>query len=53
MEIIIMDEQQFNLLIQKLQICKNERIEKLDEIRCCTIDVEEVIKKKKIIEILN
>jgi len=35
-----MNNQQFEILIEQLQICKNEIIEKLEKIRCGIIDVE-------------
>ena len=40
-----MHDHQFQILIQELQIFKDEIIKKLEEIRCGTIDVEEEIQK--------
>ncbi len=40
-----MNDKQFELLIQELQICKNEIIEKLEEIRYGVIDVETEVEK--------
>ena len=40
-----MNEQQFNILIQELQIIKNDITEKLEEIRCGIIDVETEVQK--------
>jgi len=39
-----MHDYQFQILIQELQIFKDEIITKLEEIRCGIIDVEEEIK---------
>ena len=35
-----MNNQQFEILIEQIQIAKNDIIEKLEEIRCGIIDVE-------------
>ena len=43
-----MEDYQFDLLIQELQICKNEIIGKLEEIRCGIIDVESEVQEKKV-----
>ena len=40
-----MNDHQFTLLIQELQICKNEIIEKLEAIRCGIIDYENEVEK--------
>ena len=39
-----MNDHQFALLIQELQICKNEIIEQLEAIRCGIIDYENEVK---------
>lgn len=38
-----MDNQQFNILIQELHQIKKEIIDKLEEIRCGIVDVEDEI----------
>ena len=40
-----MDEHQFSVLIEVIDNCKTEIIEKLEEIRCGLIDVESKIKE--------
>ena len=40
-----MDQHQFDILIQELQICRNEIIEKLEEIRCGNIDIKNAVQK--------
>jgi len=39
----MMDDQQFQILIQELQTAKQEIIDKLEEIRCGIIDVENIL----------
>lgn len=39
-----MNDHQFALLIQEVQICRNEIIEKLEAIRCGIIDYENEVK---------
>jgi len=40
-----MDQHQFDILIQELHICKKEIVDKLEEIRCGNVDIENAVQK--------
>jgi len=40
-----MNEQQFNILIQEIQITTKTIVDKLEEVRCGGIDIEDRIKE--------
>jgi len=42
-----MNNPQFQILIQELQIIKNDIIEKLEEVRCGLIDIESEVEKNQ------
>ena len=46
---MIMNEQQFNILLKTLHECKNQIIEKLEEVRTGNIDIENATLKAIIV----